>query len=75
MSSTCPSVYGGPVGEITYTYIHAGEYYSGFHRQPFLLRSSAENYVAKFQPGSVIAVRVNPRAPDISVVANEDQAF
>ncbi len=72
-SSTCASSYGGPVSEITYTYIHAGEYYSGFHQQPFLSLNSAENYTAKFQPGSMIAVRINPRTPATSFVANEDQ--
>ena len=73
-SSACSGSYGGPVGEITYTYTHAGEYYSGFHQQPFLARNSAENYVAKFPPGSMIAVSINPAAPEVSIVANEDQA-
>ena len=71
--SACPGSYGGPVSEITYTYTHAGEYYSGIHEQTFLSRNSAEHYSAKFQPGSMIAVRINPKTPESSIVANEDQ--
>jgi hypothetical protein len=73
-SAACSGSYGGPVSEITYTYMHAGEYYSGIHQQPFLSQNSAENYVAKFQPGSMIAVRINPKAPESSFIANEDQS-
>ncbi|MFZ0284283.1 MAG: DUF3592 domain-containing protein, partial [Terriglobales bacterium] len=71
--STSESSYGGSVSEITYTYIHAGEYYSGIHQQPFLSPTSAQHYAAKFQPGSMIAVRINPKAPEASFVANQDQ--
>ena len=43
-STTYPTaVYGGPVAELGYTYIHKGEYYSGVHRKSFMLRSSAED--------------------------------
>jgi hypothetical protein len=72
-SATCPlAVYGGPVGEFGYTYIHKGEYYSGVHRKAFMLRSSAEEWVARISVGSQIAVRVKPTQPETSVVAVDE---
>lgn len=69
-SATCPSgVFGGPVAELGYTYIHKGEYYSGVYRKAFMLRDSAKDYVAQIVIGSQIAVRVNPTQPETSVVA------
>lgn len=72
-SATCPTaVYGGPVAELGYTYIHKGEYYSGLHRKAFMLRSSAEDYVSQIHIGSQIAVRVKPTQPETSVVAVDE---
>jgi len=69
LGATCPpSVYGGPVAEFSYTYIHDGEYYSGIYRKAFILRSSAEDYVGRFPIGAQIPVRVKPTQPEISVV-------
>lgn len=64
--------YGGPCGEFLYTYTHKGEYYSGIHRKAFMLRSSAQDYTARHLIGEVIAVRVNPAEPEISIVAIDD---
>jgi hypothetical protein len=72
-SVNCPRfVYGGPYAELGYTYTHNGEYYAGVHRKPFMLRSSAESYVAECQVGEEIAVRVNPTQPEASIVAVDD---
>ena len=72
-SATCPTaVYGGPVAELGYTYIHKGEYYSGVHRKAFMLKSSAEDYVSQIHVGSQIAVRVKPTHPETSVVAVDE---
>ena len=72
-AATCPAaVYGGPVAELVYTYIHKGEYYSGLYRKAFMLKSSAENYVSKVVIGSQIAVRVKPADPETSVVAIDE---
>jgi len=69
LSATCPQIsYGGPVAEFRYTYIHDGEYYSGVHTKPFMLRSSAEEYAGQFPTGTDIPVRVNPAKPEISIV-------
>ena len=72
-SARCPpAVYGGPVAELGYTYIHKGEYYSGVHGKAFMLRGSAEDYVSRIVIGSQIAVRVKPTQPETSVVAVDE---
>src|SRR5436305_1954052 len=72
-SVMCPAaVYGGPVAELTYTYIHKGEYYSGLHRKAFMLRNSAENYISRIPIGSQIPVRFKPSQPETSVVAVDE---
>jgi hypothetical protein len=39
-AATCPAaMYGGPVAELGYTYIHNGEYYSGVYRKAFMSKS------------------------------------
>jgi hypothetical protein len=63
----------GQWGEFGYTYIHEGEYYSGVHRTAFMLRSSAEEWVARISVGSQITVRVNPTQPETSVVAVDSE--
>jgi hypothetical protein len=69
-AATCPAgMYGGPVAELGYTYIHNGEYYSGVHTKAFMLKSSAADYVSEIHIGSQIAVRVKPTDPETSVVA------
>ena len=65
-------MYGGPVAELAYTYVHKGEYYSGVHRKAFMLESSAEDYVSQIHVGSEIAVRVKPTRPETSVVAVDE---
>ena len=72
-AATCPAaVYGGPVAELGYTYVHKGEYYSGVHRKAFMLKSSAEDYVSQILTGSQIAVRVKLTHPETSVVAVDE---
>ena len=73
LTATCPAaVYGGPIAELVYTYIHKGESYSGLHRKAFMLKTSAESYVSKIVIGSQIAVRVKPADPENSVVAVDE---
>lgn len=72
-SATVPTtVYGGPVAELGYTYVHKGEYYSGVHRKAFMLRHSAEDYVSRIVIGSQIGVRIKPTQPETSVVAVDE---
>ncbi len=68
------AAYGGPVAEVTYAYHHEGEYCSGMHREPFLLRSSAEGYTARFPTDGDVIVRVKPGQPEMSVVCDDDQS-
>ena len=68
-----PAPYGGPVAEIGYTYNHAGGYYAGVHSEPFILRSSAEDYATKFAVGSHITIRIDPKRPETSVLREDDQ--
>jgi hypothetical protein len=73
--SRCPAApYGGAVAEVVYTYIHEGSYFSGIHRQPFLLRGSAEDYAARFPAGSDVMRRVKRGEPEVSIVCDEDQS-
>ncbi len=73
-SSCDHAPYGGPVAEITYAYTHEGEYCSGMHCEPFILRGPAEEYVARFPAGGDVIVRVKPGEPDVSIVCDDDQA-
>ena len=74
IGSTCPVLtYGGPVCKVTYTYTYQGEYYSGTHREPFLLRDSAGAYARRVESGGEIVIRVNPERPGLSLVRNNDQ--
>ena len=73
-SSTCPPApYGGPVAEIGCTYNHAGGYYASVHSEPFILRSSAEEYAATFAVGAHITIRIDPRQPETSILREDDQ--
>ena len=72
--SSCEAApYGGPVAEITYTYTHKSEYFSGMNREPCLLLSSAEEYVARFRAGGGVILRVKPGEPEVSIVREDDQ--
>jgi hypothetical protein len=74
--SRCDSpAYGGPVGEVTYAFHHQGEFCSGIHREPFLLLSSAEDYISRLRTGGDVIVRVKPGEPEISTVRQRDQAI
>ena len=68
-----PAPYGGPVAEIVYTYVHAGGYYAGMHREPFILGSSAKEYAAKFAVGCHITIRIDPKRPENSIFRKDDQ--
>jgi len=72
-SSCPPAPYGGPFAEVCYTYVHEGGYFSGIHRRGFILRSSAEDYAARFPTDSGMIVRLKPRQPETSIVCDEDQ--
>jgi hypothetical protein len=73
--SNCDAaVYGGPVAEVTYTYTHKGEYFSGMHREPFILRDSAVEYASRFPAGGDVIIRVRPGEPEMSIVREDDQA-
>jgi hypothetical protein len=72
--STCPlALYGGPIAELAYTYRHAGGYYASVHSEPFILRSSAEEFAAQFTVGSHIVIRMGPKRPEDSIFRQDYQ--
>jgi hypothetical protein len=60
------------VGNLTYTYIVNGEYYSGFHRIRAHTERGAEEKVAGWK-GRMVVVRYSPDKPDLSVLLKSDQ--
>jgi uncharacterized protein DUF3592 len=73
--STCDATYRGAIAEVTYTYPYQGGHFAGIHREPCVLRGSAEEYVARFPAGGDIIVRVKPETPEASIVCDRDQAI
>ena len=60
------------VGNLTYTYVVNGEYYSGFHRIYARSESRAEERVARWKDRMVV-VRYSPDKNDVSVLLGSDQ--
>jgi Protein of unknown function (DUF3592) len=69
------SPYGGQVAEVTYTWNRDGEYFSGMHKEPFLLHGSAVEYAARFRAGGDVIVRVKPARPEVSIIRDNDQTW
>ncbi len=63
----------GPLAEVTYAYTYEGEPFTGINREPFILRSSAAEYGARFREGGDIIVRVKAANPEVSAVRQRDQ--
>ena len=72
-SSKTADLFPGGLAEITYSYSHKGQYFSGIHQQRFHSYFEADRYVGGFGKGSEIVVRVKPTHPKTSVLRNEDQ--
>ncbi|HKW24326.1 MAG TPA: hypothetical protein VJN48_01000 [Terriglobales bacterium] len=66
--STSPPAYGCPVAEVVYSYTLVDRTFRGSDDIPFVWRGSADEYVRKHLPESVLDVRVNPEEPEISIV-------
>ena len=60
------------VGELTYSYVVDGEYYSGFHHLNAFSERAAEELIEGWQGRSVM-VRYSKRKPDISLLLKDDQ--
>jgi len=60
------------VGNLTYTYVVNGEYYSGFHRIRARNERRAEEKIAGWKDRMVV-VRYSPDKPDLSVLLKSDQ--
>jgi hypothetical protein len=65
---------GGWVGELSYSFSVAGEYYSGFHRIAATGENSATLLVEGWK-GQKVAIRYSPRDPSKSALLLEDQEF
>lgn len=59
-------------GQLIYTYIVEGQYYSGFHAIKAHSQSRAEEKVAAWK-GRVVVVRHSPSRHDLSVLLKSDQ--
>jgi hypothetical protein len=73
--SSCYSRSLGPLAEVTYAYTYKGEPFTGMNREPFILCSSAEEYVTRFREGGDLIVRVKPADPEMSTVRQRDQTI
>jgi hypothetical protein len=60
------------VGELTYTYVANGQYYSGFHRIGGRSEGRAEERISGWK-GRMVGVRDSPTKPEISVLLRSDQ--
>ena len=70
-----PGGFGCAVAEITYKYRFQGELYTGTNAKPFVLGSSAKEYVERYSVGSELLLRVKPGTPESSVVRDRDLYF
>jgi hypothetical protein len=43
------------------------------HRRGFILRSSAEDYAARFPADSDVVIRLKPGEPETSIIRDDDQ--
>jgi hypothetical protein len=69
------SPYGGQVAEVTYTWNRGENYFSGAHKEPFLLHRSAVEYAARFPMGGDLIIRVKPSNPEVSIIRDGDQTW
>lgn len=60
------------VGELAYSYVVSGEYYSGFHHLRARNEQRAEELVRGWKD-RMVAVRYSPTKPGVSVLLKEDQ--
>lgn len=60
---------------VVYSYSVAEAQHSDEHKKAFLFEPSAVNYAARFESGSTVTVRVNPRNPEQSFFCEGDQAI
>jgi hypothetical protein len=60
------------VGELTYTYVAEGEYYSGFHRIRARTERRADELISGWK-GRIVVVRYSPAKHEVSVLLKSDQ--
>jgi hypothetical protein len=62
------------LAEVTYSYALNGQTYSGVSSRRFMLYGSAGKWLAKFESGRSLIVRVNPKNPRESLFFEMEQA-
>jgi hypothetical protein len=67
------SGFGCALAELTYTYRVLGDLYTGTDAKPFIMTSTAEDYIAHYTDGNGLIVRINPSKPETSVILSSDQ--
>jgi len=58
---------------VAYTYIAAGERYSGEHTRRFWFTDSARTYTELFAPPTTVTIRYRPGRSEISIMRSQDQ--
>src|SRR5215510_4083345 len=56
------------IAEFSYYYSVEGEFYSGYDQKQFARERKMDEYVALYQPGTTIIVRVKPRNHQVSFI-------
>ena len=59
--------------EVPYTYRFEGELYTGLHEEPSI-GVVVSKFMQRFAKGRRFLVRVNPAAPEVSIMRDRDQA-
>jgi hypothetical protein len=63
---------GGKI-EVLYTYQFDGAYFSNFETRDFFWSQSAGDYARRLEQLTLLAIRVNPNAPEESLIFEDDQ--
>ena len=66
-------VWNCPTAEIAYTYHFKGKTYSSVETIPYMFEAVAEATVERFRKGKTANVRVNPSAPQQSVLKQSER--
>lgn len=63
---------GCAVADVGYMYKIDGEVYIGTNSVPFIIDSSAKDYIERYSPKSEMVIRVKPGKPESSLVREDD---
>jgi hypothetical protein len=59
--------------DLSYYYSWEGEFYSGYRRRVFGREKDSDQFTASFPGGASLMIRVNPDAPDRSILLLDEQ--